>query len=119
MTSPIIKNQKIKDLIEEIKGLSREDKIEFFKYLNYRFDLDYWLIYGRRRNDTTDVNLYSVIDLKKIKNEITPFDYELSVRHFRRSKLSSNYEDVIYSTNTVRLLQDDLKEIITILSNIL
>jgi hypothetical protein len=111
LTSPIIKNQKIKDLIEQIKGLPREDKVEFFKYLNYRFDLDYWLeYYGRHQNDRTDVNLYSVIDLKRIKAEVTPFDYEMTVRHFRRSKLK-NYEDVIYSTNTVRLLQDDLKKI--------
>ena len=110
MTSPIIKNQKIKDLIEQIKELPREDKVEFFKYLNYRFDLDYWLVYGRHQNDRTDVNLYSLIDLKKIKGEVTPFDYEMTVRHFRRSKLK-NYEDVIYSTNTVRLLQGDLKKI--------
>ncbi len=111
MTSPIIKNNKIKELIEIIKELPRGDKIEFFKYLNYRFDLDYWLIYGRHQNDVTDVNLYSLIDLKKIKNEVTPFDYELSVRHFRRSKLKHDYDDVIYSTNTVRLLQGDLDKI--------
>ena len=108
MTSPIV-NNKIKELVEQIKELSREDKKQFFKYLNYRFDLDYWLVYGR--NDKTVVkNLYSLIDLKKIKNESTPFDYELSIRHFRRSNLK-NYDDVIYSTNTVRLLQKDLDKI--------